>query len=223
MLTPIEIQSTVLKSGMGYSKKDTDTFLSAIVKDYEALYKENVELKDKLSVLSEGIQYYKNMETTLQKALVLAEKTSEETQATAVKKASAIEKEADARAKLLLADAKNELGKIQTKTILLMQDYEKFKAQFKRLAQSQIDLLEGETFRMNLEETTQPELTNMDSKSVDSIKDQPQEELKLNSLEVEANNENSETVKETMVVDTENDQIASETYDKMDDFEFLED
>lgn len=185
MFTPIEIQNTVLKGGMGYNKKDTDAFIQAVLKDYEALYKENLELKDKLSVLSEGIQYYKNMETTLQKALVLAEKTSEETQANAIKKASAIEKEADAKAKLLLADAKNELSRIQAQTTTLYQEYEKFKSQYKRLINSQLDLLESESFQyqpVNVEESDNIEVMEAD-KTVESM-----QEVTVNKDELETEN-----------------------------------
>ena len=81
MLTPIDIQNREIKSKMGgYDKKDVDEFLEEIRGSYEELYKENQSLKEKISSLSEGIQYYKKMESTLQKALVLAEKTSTETQ-----------------------------------------------------------------------------------------------------------------------------------------------
>ena len=81
MLTPIDIQNREIKSKMGgYDKKDVDDFLEEIRGSYEELYKENQSLKEKISSLSEGIQYYKKMESTLQKALVLAEKTSTETQ-----------------------------------------------------------------------------------------------------------------------------------------------
>ena len=66
MLTPIEIERKVFKSGIGYEKKDVDLFLKDILDNYEAIYKENVELNDKINVLSEGIQYYKSIEKTLQ-------------------------------------------------------------------------------------------------------------------------------------------------------------
>ena len=52
MLTPIEIERKVFKSGIGYEKKDVDLFLKDILDNYEAIYKENVELNDKIIVLS---------------------------------------------------------------------------------------------------------------------------------------------------------------------------
>ena len=102
MLTPIDIQNHTLKTAVrGYSKKETDEFLEQILAGYEELFKENHDLKEKVSSLSEGIQNYKQMETTLQKALVLAEKTSTETQEAAKSKADAMIREAQTKAEAI--------------------------------------------------------------------------------------------------------------------------
>ena len=86
MLTPVEIQAKTFKSGgLGYDKKDVESFMREVNRSYEILYRENMELKDKVAVLNEGIQYYKSIEKTLQKALVLAEKTAETTKEAANK------------------------------------------------------------------------------------------------------------------------------------------
>jgi len=106
MLTPNDIQNHDLKTGVyGYSKKETDDFLQEILKEYEDLYKENRELEEKIDSLNEGIQYYKKMETTLQKALVLAEKTSTETQEAAKSRADSLINEAQAKADALTKEA----------------------------------------------------------------------------------------------------------------------
>ena len=152
MLTPVEIQAKTFKSGgLGYDKKDVESFMREVNRSYEILYRENMELKDKVAVLNEGIQYYKSIEKTLQKALVLAEKTAETTKEAANKDAKRIEKEAKVKANILLADAKNELETIHKQTIQLLQQYEKYKAQFKNLAQAQIDLLETDAFAINIQ------------------------------------------------------------------------
>lgn len=151
MLTPIEIQSKTFKSGgLGYDKKDVDGFMKEVLKGYETLYRENMEFSDKIAVLNEGIQYYKTIEKTLQKALVLAEKTAEETRMSALKEAKAIEKEAQTKAQLIVADAKNELENIHNQTIQILQQYEKYKAQFKNLAAAQIEVLESDSFDINI-------------------------------------------------------------------------
>ena len=151
MLTPVEMQGKTFKSGgLGYDKKDVEAFFRAVTKDYETLYRENMELKDKVAVLNEGIQYYKSIEKTIQKALVLAEKTAETTKEAANKDAKRIEKEAKAKANILLADARNELETLHNRSIALLQQYEKYKAQFKNLAKAQIDLLETDAFSINV-------------------------------------------------------------------------
>lgn len=150
MLTPIEIQRKVFKSGIGYEKKDVDSFLKELLDNYESMYKENVELTDKINVLSEGIQYYKSIEKTLQKALVLAQRTSDETKAAAEKQAQAIEKEARAKSDMILADAKRELELLHTKTVNLVQQYELYKAQFKQLAAAQLEVLASESFQIHV-------------------------------------------------------------------------
>ncbi|MDD7403057.1 MAG: DivIVA domain-containing protein [Butyribacter sp.] len=158
MLTPIDIQNHTLKTGVrGYSKKETDDFLEEILASYEELYKENHELKEKITSLSDGIQYYKNMENTLQKALVLAEKTSTETQEAAKStadamineaqaKADAIQKEAEAYAEIAKSNANRELEATRDHVRKLVQSYENYRLQFKKLAESQIEMLESETY-----------------------------------------------------------------------------
>ena len=151
MLTPVEMQGKSFKSGgLGYDKKDVEAFFRAVTKDYETLYRENMELKDKVAVLNEGIQYYKSIEKTIQKALVLAEKTAETTKEAANKEAKNIEKEAKVKANIMLADARNELESLHNKTIALTQQYEKYKLQFKNLAKAQIEMLETDAFSINV-------------------------------------------------------------------------
>lgn len=171
MLTPIEIQGKTFKSGRGYKKEDIDDFLFMVGKDYEALYKENLELKDKLNTMSEGLQYYKSIENTLQKALVLAEKTSNDTTSNAEKKAATIEAQAQTKAESIeaeaqtraegiiararteaeniMSDAKKEVSTLEMKIVSMSQDYEKYRAQCKQMAKAQLELLEGDVYNVN--------------------------------------------------------------------------
>lgn len=154
MITPVEIQSKAFKSGIGYDKKDVDSFINEILENYEELYRSNVEMKDKLNMLNEGLQHYKNIEASLQKALVLAEKTSEETIRTAELKAQTIEMEAVNKAKEHTADAKRELERVHNQTVALVQQYTKYKAQFTQFLNAQMDLITSDSFRIDANEFT---------------------------------------------------------------------
>lgn len=176
MITPIEIQSKTFKSGgLGYDKKDVDAFFREVLLSYEQIYRENMEMKDKISVLTEGIQYYKTIEKTLQKALVLAEKTAEDTKAQALVTAKNIENEARTRSQLIVADAKNELEHIHAQTIGLLQQYEKYKLQFKNLAAAQIQLLESDCFDISLARVDT--FVNLKDKEEDTFKAKSKEKV----------------------------------------------
>lgn len=150
MLTPIDVQAKTFKSGMGYSKADVDSFLTNLYADYETLYRENMELKDKTSLLNESLNRYKDIEKSLQKALVLAETTSEETIASAKTNAAVIEQEARVKAEAIVADAKQELENIRSMTVELLQKYESYISQYKALATAQMELLASDAFNIEL-------------------------------------------------------------------------
>jgi cell division initiation protein len=150
MITPIELQSKSFKTGIGYDKKDVDHFIGSLLLDYETLYKENMELNDKINTLNEGINYYKTIEKTLQKALVLAEQTAEDTKETARKQAKVMEEEAIIKARYIVSEAENESQRLRQQTIQLIRQYEAYKAQFKHLAAAQCELLESDTFKIEI-------------------------------------------------------------------------
>ena len=150
MLTPVELQNKTFKSGgLGYDKKDVEQFFREVTDEFTRLYSENIDLKDRVDALNEALQRYKTMESTLQKALVLAEKTAEDTTQAAVQNARNIEKEAQLKSQIIMADARNELEHVRTQTMGLLQQFEKYKLQFKSLAAAQIELLESDSYSIN--------------------------------------------------------------------------
>ena len=185
MLTPVELQNLPLKAGMGgYKKKEVDDLLEGICRDYETLYKENVELKDKLSVLSEGLQYYKEMEKTLQKTLVVAEKTAEEVEHTAKAKADLIQERALAEAAYIIEDAKRQAQQIHNQTLVLVQQYENYRMQYKRLAQAQSELMDNPAYQIHFD-TQVPSFITEEPKKPEPKKSEPQ--TSSNNIKLEAN------------------------------------
>ena len=45
MLTPVDIQQKKFHVGLGYDKKDVNTFFDSVSESYESLYRSNAELK----------------------------------------------------------------------------------------------------------------------------------------------------------------------------------
>ena len=81
MLSPVDIQNKEFRKAKmgGYNVAEVNEFLDEVLEGYQQITKENYELKDKLNMLNENIQYYRTMEATIQNALVLAEKTAQDT------------------------------------------------------------------------------------------------------------------------------------------------
>ncbi|MBO7631324.1 MAG: DivIVA domain-containing protein [Lachnospiraceae bacterium] len=153
MLTPVEIQNTKFKSAAsGYNKGQVDKFMEELNKDYEFLYRQNLDMTEKISSLNDRVQYYITIEKSLHKALVLAEKSAEETKAAAMRDAKAIEKQALADAQEIRNNAEKELSKLHTQTLRLMQQYETYRAQCQALLDSQKEILDSRVFQINVKE-----------------------------------------------------------------------
>lgn len=147
MLTPIDLQKKSFKSGIGYDKRDVDTFFAEVTGEYERMYKENMELQEKINNLTHMLHNYKTIEKSLQKALVLAQKAADETKETARTSAEAIEADAQAKAKQIIAEGREELEAIKSKTKALMAQYQIYKAQYRQIIQTQLELLENDGFQ----------------------------------------------------------------------------
>ena len=143
MLTPLDIQNKEFKRGVrGYKETDVDAFLDEIMIDYEKIYKENIELKDKISMLNDQIKHYNKIEETLQNTLVVAQSTAEEVKISAKKSADLIIKEAEDNSKRIIEEARNEALKVREEYEILQKDMLVFKTRFKTLLQSQLESLD---------------------------------------------------------------------------------
>jgi len=150
MLSLNEIKNHEFKKGIGYTKKSVDDFVNEIVESFEEVNRENSELKEKLTTLSEGIQYYKSIEKTLQKSLVLAQKTADEKKEKALNNAKIIEKVARSRADSIITKAKNDLDAIYRQTDELNRRFELYKSYVKNLITTQLDLINSDTYKISV-------------------------------------------------------------------------
>ncbi len=142
MLTPLDLESKSFSKGFGYNAHEVKMFMREVIANYERLYKDNIELKDKISLLNDGIQYYKTMEETLQNALILAEKTGEETRSAARKKAEQIVKEAELNAKEIIQNAHREVDDVYQQKENLLRQFEASKLQITQFLKNQLTWIE---------------------------------------------------------------------------------
>ncbi len=111
MITPLDIENKRFAKQMvnGYSVEEVDDFLDELTIDYSKNYKEVTELRAKVDELNSSLEQYKNIESTLQNTLVMAQTTAEEVKNVAKQKADQIVDEAKANAQKKVDELNNEI------------------------------------------------------------------------------------------------------------------
>jgi cell division initiation protein len=144
MLSPIEIQNKEFKKAKfgGYNTEDVNDFLDEVIESFHTIIRENHELKDKMNMLNESLQYYRTMEATIQNALVLAEKTAQDTKALAHEKADQIKMEAEQKAENIVEKARQEVYVLHSQIEDLKKQHASFKIQISKVLQGQLEILD---------------------------------------------------------------------------------
>lgn len=197
MLSPLDLKNKKIepKKRRYYDKEEMDDYLELVFDNYKELYNENQELKKNVKTLSDGVQYYRSIESTMQKALVLAEKTAKETKDAAQLKAEAIEKDANTKAEKIIAEAEQEYEQLKDKCLYLIQQFNQYKMQLKQVAAAQLELITSDSFdvyspeleAIQTEKATLPEKKAMteeepEQKPVEKPREREKEEESLDEM-----------------------------------------
>ena len=143
MITPLDIENKKFSKQMvnGYSVDEIDDFLDQLTVDYEKLYKENIESKNKMEELNKSLEQYKTMESTLQGTLLMAQTTAEEVKSVAKKQAEQIINEAQTTAKEAIGSIDNEIALKRKELEDVQKQFDIYKAKMESLLISQLELL----------------------------------------------------------------------------------
>ena len=143
MITPLDIENKTFSKQVvnGYSTQEVHAFMAELLKDYERIYKENIEYKDKIAVLNQGIQHYKSIEDTLQNALVVAQGTAETVKANARVEADNILRDAELSARKSVDEIGQKVLEKQLKLEETQKQFDVYKAKMEALLISQLELL----------------------------------------------------------------------------------
>lgn len=143
MITPLEAENKKFSKKMmnGYNDQEVDEFLDELIADYGTLYKENSELKEKISVLNETIQHYKTIEDTLQNTLIMAQSTADEIKVVAQSKADQIIQNAEGDARKQVEDLNQKINMKKYELDNMKKDFDVYKAKMESLLISQLELL----------------------------------------------------------------------------------
>ena len=143
MLTPLDIENKKFSKQMmnGYSVNEVDEFLDELTADYEKLYKETTENKNKVADMQEEMAKYKNIESTLNNTLIMAQTAAEDVKNLAKQQADNILSEAQANAKQAVTELEQEIALKQKELEDLQKQFDVYKAKMESLLISQLELL----------------------------------------------------------------------------------
>jgi cell division initiation protein len=133
-LTPLDIRHKEFKRGMrGYADVEVDEFLDQVADEYERLFKENIDLQERVESLEDKVAGYKRIEDTLQKTLVNAQASAEEQKQNANKQAQLVLQDAELKARQLVNEAYSERQAIEQSMAKLRSAEEDFRFKFGQL------------------------------------------------------------------------------------------
>lgn len=145
MITPLDIENKKFSKRAlnGYSTEEVDDFLDELTIAYEKIYKEATESRQTIDKLNNELTKYKQMESTLQSTLLMAQSTAEELKSAAQQQADTIVSDAEnaARAEIDKIDARIEAKKQEIAD--LQRRYEEVKEKLEALLISELELLRG--------------------------------------------------------------------------------
>jgi cell division initiation protein len=141
-LTPLDIEKKEFKRALrGYSEDEVDDFFDLVIKDFEVLYRENIELKEQIQYLREQLEQYERLEETLKSTLVLAQQTAEEVKINAQREGELMLREAREKAAQIAAEAERSVQDIIDRRRQATQELRVFYSKVKALVDTQVKIL----------------------------------------------------------------------------------
>lgn len=138
-LTPLDIHHKEFsKSLRGYNEVEVDEFLDQVADELERLFKENIELNERIEAAEEKVRSYQEMERTLNNTLLAAQKSADDIIAKAKHEAEVVLKDAEVKAKEIIHNALQQKQKAQADLVRIKQAEEQFRAQFRALLESHL-------------------------------------------------------------------------------------
>ncbi|MDD9147143.1 DivIVA domain-containing protein [Sporolactobacillus sp. CQH2019] len=147
-LTPLDIHNKEFSRGFrGYDEDEVNDFLDQIIKDYEALIREKKDLELQVKNSEEKLSHFSNIETTLNKSILVAQETAEEVKQNANKEGKLIVMEAKKNADRIINEALEKSRKVTVNIEELKKEANVYRTRFQMLIEAQLELLKSDDWK----------------------------------------------------------------------------
>ncbi|WEK52967.1 MAG: DivIVA domain-containing protein [Candidatus Cohnella colombiensis] len=141
-LSPLDIHNKEFSRRLrGYDEDEVNEFLDQIIKDYEAIIRENKDLQAHVAASQDKLGHFASIEETLSKTIIVAQEAADELRGNAKKEAQLIVKEAEKNADRIINDALAKSRKVALEVEELKKQAAIYRARFRALIETQMELL----------------------------------------------------------------------------------
>jgi len=166
-LTPMDIRNQDFKRVLrGYDPVEVNTFLEMLASEVEKLIRDQKENRGRVKELEEQLNNYKQLEKSLQQALLQAQESADRAREQSKREAEIIIKQAETSADEIVQDARSSLSRIKNEIEELRTIRETMISRLKILLNSQLELLHSIGAERDSDEDEEKTIT-VGRKSVD--------------------------------------------------------
>ena len=141
MLTPDDIQKKMFSLGRKLENNEVGVFVKEVQINYQLVYDKMLEQEKQIKGMEKKLKYYRDVEGSLQDALVHAEKVSDQKIKESQREGERIEEAAHKRAEDIIADAKSELVYLKSIIKEFEQVYDNYQDKYKDFIQGQLEFI----------------------------------------------------------------------------------
>lgn len=133
-LTPLDIHHKEFGHSLrGYNEEQVDQFLDEVADEFERLFKENIDLSEKLEAAQARLNEFEAQRQTINNTLVAAQRSAEDIQAKASTDAETTLRDAEMKAKEIIHNALSRKQQVQAELVRIKQAEDDFRGKLKAM------------------------------------------------------------------------------------------
>lgn len=126
----------------GYNKSEVNSFVSNVTTEYEGMLAKLKRRDLEIEALKREMEKYKNLESTLNRALMIAEESSQNIKKTAFDESRLIIEDAKRNASRIVNNALIKAEKVENEANNLKRQVERYKRKYKDILEEQLEEIE---------------------------------------------------------------------------------
>lgn len=123
----------------GYNKNEVNSFVKNVTTEYESMLNRLKTADKEIENLRKELEHYKNIEGTLNRAILIAEESSQNIKKTAYDEAKLIIEEAKKNASRIINNALIKTEKVEDEANRLKRQFVQYKRRYRNILEEQLD------------------------------------------------------------------------------------